>query len=416
MSDSPPTRSAAAPVRVRRSAGFAAARVLRVGALGCGLLAGLIAGAARATEISAELAARLTPAQQRTYLAYRDARAGFEQAHRTYWARVTAKRDARRARRILGQSYAPDDYVLTHPPKYNGPSLSPDIARIVAQMRAPGETPQPLPGVDDFLKHAKEQFGFVPKVTSEIDFKRRYATEALRVGLTKEQVVRVYALETGGNGTFDTLSGINPVTRQGTPISSALGYAQILHANSVGAIAKHGDAFARRLTALAAVPGTPASRAAELRAKATIVRKMIRVARSVPYEWSVHRRLAATAKGLGIHAINLDADVGPWLQVLGLKSLLDTAAKAGYARLTGSQLELMNLAGPATGLEMMDPVGRHMPTANFFSEDGYARNSIVRERTAQELLLSLEERMEANIKNPGSVEFAQAFDEAARRR
>ena len=372
--------------------------------------------AARATEISAELAARLTPAQQRTYLAYRDARAGFEQAHRAYWAKVTAKRDARRARRILGQAYTPDDYVLTHPPQYMGPELPADIARIVAQTRAPGETPQPLPGVDDFLKHAKEQFGFVPKVTSERDFKRRYATEALRVGLTKEQVVRVYALETGGNGTFDTLSGINPVTRQGTPISSALGYAQILHANSVGAIAKHGDAFARRLTALAAVPGTPASRAAELRAKAAIVRKMRRVARSVPYEWSVHRRLAATAKGLGIHSINLDADVGPWLQVLGLKSLLDIAAKAGYARLTGSQLELMNLAGPATGLEMMDPVGRHMPTSNFFSEDGYARNSIVRERTAQELLLSLEERMEANIKNPGSVEFAHAFDEAARRR
>jgi hypothetical protein len=56
-----------------------------------------------------------------------------------------------------------------------------------------------------------------------------------------------------------------------------------------------------------------------------------------------------------------------------------------------------------------------MPTSNFFSEDGYYRNSVVRERTAQGLLLALEERMEANIKNAGSIEFAQAFDEVARR-
>jgi hypothetical protein len=416
MSDSRPTRSTAAPVRERGSAGFAAIRLFCAGVLGCVLLALSAAGTANATEIKAELAARLTPAQQRTYLAYREARDAFERAHRTYWSKVNAKRDARRARRILAQDYAPDDYVLTQPPQYKGPELPTDIARIVAEMRPAGEAPEPLPGVDDFLRHAKEQFSFVPKVTTERDFKRRYAMEALRVGLTKDQVVRVYALETGGNGTYDTLSGINPVTRQGTPKSSALGYAQILHANSVGAAAKHGDEFAKRLLALAAVPGTPAGRATELRAKAAIMRKMMRVARSVPYEWSVHRRLASTAKGLGIHALNLDADVGPWLQTLKLRDLLEAAAKAGYARLTGAQLEIMNLAGPATGLEMMQPIGRHMPTSNFFSEDGYYRNSIVRERTAQELLLALEERMEANVKNAGSIEFAQVFDEVARRK
>jgi hypothetical protein len=64
---------------------------------------------------------------------------------------------------------------------------------------------------------------------------------------------------------------------------------------------------------------------------------------------------------------------------------------------------------------MFELLGRHMPTSNFFSEDGYYRNSVVRERTAQGLLLALEERMEANIKNAGSIEFAQAFDEVARR-
>lgn len=400
-------------MRERRSVGYAA-----IG-LAC-LLVGTFAvltgvGVARAAEINAELAARLTPPQQRAYLAYREARSVFDKAHQAYWARVETKRDARRARRMLGQAYMPEDYVLMQPPQYKGPELPGDIARIVAALRPAAEAPPPLPDVSDFLRHAKEQFGFVPKVTSERDFKRRYAMESLRVGLTKDQVVRVYALETGGNGTYDTLSGINPVTRQGTPKSSALGYAQILHANSIGAVAKHGDEFAKRLTALAAIPGTPAARAAELKAKAAILRKMMKVARSVPYEWNVHRRLAATAKGLGIHTLNLDIDVGPWLQVLKLKSLLDTAVAAGYPKLTSAQLELMNLAGPRTGLEMFELLGRHMPTSNFFSEDGYYRNSIVREKTAQQLLLALEERMEANIKNAGSIEFAQAFDEVARR-
>lgn len=56
-----------------------------------------------------------------------------------------------------------------------------------------------------------------------------------------------------------------------------------------------------------------------------------------------------------------------------------------------------------------------MPTSNFFSQGGYYRNTIVRDKTAIELLRALEGRMEVNIRKPGAVEFAQIFDEAARR-
>jgi hypothetical protein len=126
-------------------------------------------------------------------------------------------------------------------------------------------------------------------------------------------------------------------------------------------------------------------------------------------------RFGGTPAGLGIHALNLDADVGPWLQVVKLKSLKDDAEKAGRGPLSGAQIELMNLAGPRTGLEMMTPLGRTMPTANFFSEGGYYRNTIVREKTAAELLAALEARMEVHLKKPGSIEFAQVFDELARR-
>jgi hypothetical protein len=71
----------------------------------------------------------------------------------------------------------------------------------------------------------------------------------------------------------------------------------------------------------------------------------------------------------------------------------------------------MNLAGPRTGLEMMEPVGRTMPTANFFSQGGYYRNTIVRERTGAELLAALDDRMNVHMTKAGSIEFAQVFDE-----
>jgi hypothetical protein len=365
------------------------------------------------SKIPAELAARLTPAQQQAYLAYREARTAFDGEHRAYWRKVDAKRDARRARRLLGQAFTAEDYVATYPPKYEGPDLPADIARIVAEVR-PASPERPMPAVADFLDHAKKQFGFVPKRATEKEFKQSYAIEALKVGLTKDQVVRVYALETGGLGTYDMQSGINPVTRQGKPISSALGYAQLLHANSAGELVKHGEAFARRLTDMASAPGTPAARAAELKAKAAILRKMLRAVRSVPNEWSAHQRFGITPAGLGIHALNLDADVGPWIQVLKLKSLKDSAATQGRPHLSGAEIELMNLAGPGTGLEMMTPVGRPMPTPNFFSEGGYSRNPVVHNKTAAELLATLEQRMEVHLKKAGSIEFAQIFDEAAR--
>jgi hypothetical protein len=56
-----------------------------------------------------------------------------------------------------------------------------------------------------------------------------------------------------------------------------------------------------------------------------------------------------------------------------------------------------------------------MPTSNFFSEMGYYRNTIVREKTAAELLAALNDRMEVNMKKAGAVEFAEIFDEVARR-
>lgn len=331
-----------------------------------------------------------------------------------YWIAVDAKRDLRRRKRTQGLAFVVDDYIGEQPPKYGGPQLDPEIGRIVTELK-PVEAEAPKPVVVDFLAAARSEYGFAPAPTTDREFKFRYAWDALAAGLTADQVVRIYALETGGRGTYDMQAGIDPETRKGKPISSALGYAQLLNANSISELVKYGDSFAARLQSMAAATGVSGARAGHLRAKIAALRKMQRVVRSIPNEWSQHVKFSSTAKGMGIHALNLDADIGPWLQVIKIKGLKEEAERAGRGQLSGAEIELINLAGPRTGLEMMDAVARAMPTTNFFSQTGYYRNTIVREKTAAQLLAALNERMELNLKRPGSIEFMQAFEEASRR-
>ncbi|MFZ1105806.1 MAG: hypothetical protein WAN86_23605, partial [Hyphomicrobiaceae bacterium] len=52
-----------------------------------------------ASKLPALLAERLTPAQQKTYLAWREARSTYERALRAYWRKVESKRGGRRAKR-----------------------------------------------------------------------------------------------------------------------------------------------------------------------------------------------------------------------------------------------------------------------------------------------------------------------------
>ncbi len=369
---------------------------------------------ARAQRIGEDLAARLTEAQTRAYVFYLRAQAQHARDTASYWAVVEELREGRRRKRASGRPFSPDDFVAVQPPKYAGPAIPPDVARIIGSLRQTPETePEALATVDDALRAARSVYGFVPERTTEAEFKRRYAEEALALGLSKDQVVRVYALETGGRGTFDMQAGIDPETRKGRPISSALGYAQLLGANSVNELAKHGNAFVNRLQSLAAASG--GARRASLLAKVAAVQRMHRAARAVPQRWSAHVEFSKTPKGLGIHALNLDADIGPWLQTIKLKGVKDHAEKAGRPHLTGAEIELMNLAGPQTGLDMMDVPGRTMPTSNFFAEKAYNRNPIVKDKTGAELLAALEERMNQNLQKTGSVEFARIFDAAIAR-
>jgi hypothetical protein len=283
-------------------------------------------------------------------------------------------------------------------------------------LRKPPKPPEALPVVADFLRHAKEQYGFTPLRIAEDEFMLNYALEALALGLTRDQVVRVYAFETGGHGTHDMQSGFNPVTKKGRAISSALGYAQLLHANTTEVMRKHGASYIERLERIAAAQPSGAERAAKIRAKTAAMRKMLRVIAGVADDWNAHIAFGRTPKGQGVHAVNLDGDVGPWLQVRKLENIRQFAATKGWPMLNGAQLEMLNLAGPARGLEMLQPVAADAVTANFFERKGYDRNPVVHKRNARELLAKIGEIMDRNLQKEGSQRFIAAFDQASRRR
>lgn len=362
----------------------------------------------------------LSPPDRKLFEDYLSAKAVHDFKSDAYWREVTDKRALRRGKKGRGEEITSRDYVKTFPPKYDGPELPAALAKRWAafqeqdQKEKDKEPPKPKPGVAEFLAFAREEYAFTPERIPEAEFKLRYAREATALGLTGDQVVRVYALETSGLGTADMVSGIHPIKKTGTPISTAIGYAQLLVANTTDELVKHGPKFLARLKAMASDRNYDPARRRALAEKHDKLATMLKSARSVPHRWDAHVAFARTRKGMGIHAINLDGDIGPWLQVVKLHGLKDMAEKAGIAALTGAEIELMNLAGPGTGLEMMRPAARNAPTPNFFERGAYFRNTIVRDKTSAELLVALDKRMDQNLTNAGAIEFAEAFRQVSR--
>ncbi len=356
----------------------------------------------------------LDGAERRAFEAWYVAQIAHRSAVESYWRTIDRLRQRRRRKKRQRQRLLAKDYAVKFPPVYNGPKLQKSLLRRWRRFRdkdakGPATRPQ-LPGVRDYLAAAKRHYNFTPERIPEREYKRRYAREALSLGLTKDQVVRVFALETGGNGTADMQAGIHPISKKGRPISSALGYAQLLAANSINVMAKHGPAFVRRLKGIIKRERV-AERRQQLSQKLAALRAMLKTSKSIPYKWSRQRALAKTSRGMGLHPLNIDGLIGPWMQVTKLADIKRLAASRGLHNLSGAELELMNLAGPGTGLEMMKKVARDKPTTNFFSRRAYYRNSIVRGRTSKGLIVALNQRMDANLKKDGSRQFLAVFDE-----
>ena len=370
-----------------------------------------VAAPATPADAMAQAAAPAAIADYRRKLnAYQEARAAFEQEAGAYWNAIADKRRIRSAKRRSHQPVTLDDYVLARPPLYEGPRrpVNPEPE----EERAPRQRKH-IPVVADFLKAAAEQFQFAPqRPRTEIDFKRAYARVAQAYGLTKEQAVRVYSFETGGNGNHDMQSGLSTSRPGSRAISTAVGYNQLLTTNSVELLAEQGDDILRALGEKTARLSGPQRAAMER--KIAAIKRMVAYAHSVPDTWSAHEKLADTPKGWAIHALVLDIDVGPLLQTHKLLTSIIFARNKGYARpLTAAELEMMNLTGDGTGLDMvtMPPAMRErVPTANFFQRQGYERNPVaIRHDTVAKLLAVTDARMDSNSAKPGARDLAAAF-------
>jgi hypothetical protein len=339
---------------------------------------------------------------------YLAARASFKAEAEGYWTSIAEKRRGRNAKRRDRQQITLDDYVLTQPPVYHGPARPPGPSPEPVPESKP-RVPKPIPVVSDLVAAATQVYQWTPqRPASEMDFKRAYARYAVNAGLTPEQAVRVYAFETGGNGTHASQSGF----RNGHAISSAIGYNQLLTTNTVELIAEQGDELLKALKARAAALSGPARAAMEH--KIVVLTKMVALATSIPDEWAQHEKMGDTQQGWAMHAMVLDIDVGPMLQTHKLLTSVIFAREKGYKRpLTAAELEMMNLTGDGTGLDMVtmpQAMREQVPTSNFFVRLGYERNPVaVRNNTVAKLLAVTDSWMDSHSALPGAKELAAAF-------
>jgi len=343
---------------------------------------------------------------------YLEARAAFDQEAGAYWTSIAEKRRGRSAKRRERQTIALDDYVLTQPPVYAGPRRPVNPSPEAEEPREPRERKR-IPVVADLLKAAAEHFQFAPqRPAGELEFKRAYARVASAAGLTREQAVRVYSFETGGTGNHDMQSGLSASRPGSRAISTAIGYNQLLTSNSVELMAEQGQEIVRALTAKAALLSGQPRQAMDH--KIAVLKRMVALARSVPDEWAQHEKLGNTPQGWAIHAMVLDIDVGPLLQTHKLLTSVIFARAKGFMRpLTAAELEMMNLTGDGTGLDMVtmpQPMREQVPTSNFFQRSGYERNPVaIRNNTVAKLLAVTDSRMDSNSNLPGAKELAAAF-------
>ncbi len=369
---------------------------------------------AQSTVAQGAAPAALPPNLAAAMAQYRRALEEYERAHQTYaaaasayWSAIAEKRRLRNAKRARGEPLTIDDYVLSQPPVYTGPPKPQNPL----QPEAPPHRAY-VPVVADFLAAAQQEFRFSPRQPqNDSEFKRVYARVAQAAGLSRDQAVRIYGFEASGNGSYDVEAG-REYNKQARAITTALGYNQLLATNTVEIIAEDGSRFVAALKADAA--RLPDGQRQALDGKIEVMRKMVAFARGVPDDWNQHEALAATQKGLGVHALNLDIDVGPLLQTQKLLDSVVFARRKGFGgTLTAAELEMMNLTGDGNGFDMVTMPSQwrdKVPTSNFFQRGGYADNPVAqRNNVVAKLIAATDARMDEEIRKPGARELAAAF-------
>ena len=340
---------------------------------------------------------------------YNEARSAYEQRAAPYWATISQKRKQRIAKQHQGERPSASDYVIEQPPLYTGPPKPENPEKPHADEGAY------VPVVADFLEQAQTHFDFTPdKPASDDDYRHAYAKAALAAGLNAEECVKIFAFESGGNGGYAVQAGLEYDRPGARAITTALGYNQLLTTNSIELLAEAGDQILANLRAKANAADD--ARRERLVQKIATLKEMIAFSRSVPDRWADHTRLAGTAKGLALHALVLDVDIGPLLQVHKLLTSVAYAKRKGYtAPLTAAELEMMNLTGDGNGFDMVtmpDTLRKKVPTSNFFQRGGYERNPVaIRNNTVAALLAATDAKMEEEAQLPSAQALARAFKE-----
>jgi len=338
---------------------------------------------------------------QKAYFAY-DKKAA------QYWTAVAEKRKIRNTKRASGLRIALTDYVLSQPPIYNGP-----VKPILPVADAQKTFQHDIPSERDFVTASQRVFGYMPeRPHDEMEFMRAYAIAAQQAGFTPNQLVSIFAFETGGNGSYDLQAGMLNRKSNTRPISTAIGYHQLVATASVSVMSEYGMQISRDLKNQAQF--SDAKRRNKLLMKAKVVETMTAAAKSVPHQWSAQARLAKTPAGLGIHAMNLDKDVGPLLQIYKMKTSLDFLRRKGINYpVSGAELEMLNLTGDGNGFDMISmPIAyrEKVPTANFFLRNGFERNAIaIKNNTVAKLLEATAQKMAVRVQKDGAQNLYQAF-------
>ena len=350
------------------------------------------------TTSSIRPASPLGTINSKDYEAWRNAYNAYNKQATAYWDQISAKRKLRNEKRARGQTIELTDYVLSQPPLYSGPA-KPSIGKTTGPSRS-------IPGVDDFVAASKRVYGFRPeRPSNESEFMRSYVNAAQEIGLTREQLVSIYAFETGGDGTHDLQSGMIKGKANARPISTAIGYNQLVATASVSLMWEYGNDIAKELRQKAQqASGTERTKLLE---KANVVERMTAKAKTVPHNWGAQSELAKTDAGLGMHAMTMDKDVGPLLQIHKLRTSLTFLRRKGVSRpLSGAELEMLNLTGDGNGYDMVTMPSQYrakVPTANFFLRPGYERNPVaIRNNTVAALLDATESKMETNMQKDGA--------------
>lgn len=312
----------------------------------------------------------LREAEQEKLHKYEKAREEYDKQLDDYWNSVEKAKVERRQ-------------VNDFPPNYTGPAKPAGMDSSKEKKSASS-----LPTVNDMLERSKQlqriatgdnnQPDFKVNETNEATFKQRYAQEATIVGSkynlnkseTQEIVQSIYAFEGAGKITHDTLSGL-PMKytapdapgssdnlderRNFHPISTAIGYNQILMATNMRLLDTKNNTVVDRLNQLSI---EDPNRAGEIQEKAKMIASLPGKIRPEllsmankdgkkyknadgSFRESVYADFARSKEPTSImgltgreittalQALNLDRDIGPIIQAQQLGDILETANPGG---------------------------------------------------------------------------------------